>query len=137
MNEDIIKTVTVRLFDEIKDTIAIFNMMLLEKDWIDYCGNDAKIGAYNKALVNDIVYVVYEDNKLCGFLRAKDDNGFGMYIWDLLVHKDYRGKNYGKQLIDQACKDYSGTVYVMSDVDNYYSAQGYNEIAGRIIIVRK
>jgi GNAT superfamily N-acetyltransferase len=59
-----------------------------------------------------------------------------VYIYDLLVDKLYRGKSYGKLLMEQVCKDNpNSTVYVMSDVDEYYAGKlGYKR-EGSILIV--
>ena len=59
-------------------------------------------------------------------MRCRDDNGFGIYVYDLLVRKSYRGHGIGRKLIEYLCiKHPLDTVYVMSDVDEYYQKQGY------------
>ena len=87
--------------------------------------------------MNSICYLIFEDETLCGFARCRDDDGFGVYVYDLLVDRDYRGKGYGHMLIAQACKDFpDSTVYAMSDVDPYYEKQGYERI-GSIFRVKR
>ncbi|MCL2844998.1 MAG: GNAT family N-acetyltransferase [Chitinivibrionia bacterium] len=122
---------------EKQDEAALFDLMRSEDDWTDYSGDKNGAEKYKIALDNCIVYVGYSGDVFCGFVRARDDYGFGVYIHDLLVHKKFRGNGFGKCLIEQVCKDYSGTVYVMSDVDEYYKKQGYTKIDGRIIVVRE
>ena len=129
--------IKIRKYNESRDAVALFEMMRLEDDWGEYSNDKKSESKYKIALNNDIVYVAYEDDSLCGFIRVRNDHGYGVYIHDLLVHKNYRGKSYGKALIEHVCKNHKGTVYVMSDVDDYYHKQGYTEIEGRIIIVRK
>jgi GNAT superfamily N-acetyltransferase len=122
---------------EKQDEDALFDLMRSEDDWTGYSGNDQAVEKYKTALSGCIVYVAYEGDTLCGFIRARDDYGFCIFIHDLLVHKKYRGNSYGRLLIEQVCKDFPGTIYVMSDVDEYYKNQGYEKVEGRIIIVRK
>jgi len=92
---------------------------------------------YKAALAKADVFVVYQDDILCGFIRAKDDDGFGVYIYDLLVRKPSRGQNLGRALIDEVCKAYPrDTVYVMSDVDPYYAKQGITHREGSVLTVQ-
>ena len=108
--------------------------LLHEEEWTDYCADSAE---YTKALLNSLTYVAYEDEILCGYVRCRNDNGFGIYVYDLLVKKAYRGRSFGKMLLDKVCTDHpQDTVYVMSDVDGYYEKQGYHRV-GSIFEVSK
>ena len=92
---------------------------------------------YENALNNCIVYLAFEGNTLCGYARCRDDDGFGIYVLDLLVDKEYRGKEYGRLLMEQACLDYPGdTVYVTGDVYPYYEDKLKYEVEGKIYIVK-
>jgi hypothetical protein len=63
---------------------------------------------------------------VCGYVRCREDDGFGVYIYDLLVRKTHRGKQIGKTLMEWVFKDFPNqTIYVMSDVDPYYEKLGY------------
>ncbi|HOW23194.1 MAG TPA: GNAT family N-acetyltransferase [Sedimentibacter sp.] len=105
------------------------------EDWKDYHGEKGR-SMYIKALKSSITYVVYDDAVLCGYVRCREDDGFGVYIYDLLVRKSYRGRQLGKMLMDQVCRDFADqTVYVMSDEDPYYEKLGYIR-EGSIFIVR-
>lgn len=96
-------------------------------------GNRVK---YIKALDSCIVYLLFEGDVLCGYARCRDDGGFGVYVLDLLVDKAYRGNEYGRLLMEQACHDYpNDTVYVAGDVYPYYEKLGY-EIEGKIYKVK-
>ncbi|WP_242328576.1 GNAT family N-acetyltransferase [Enterococcus avium] len=91
---------------------------------------------YARVLLTSITYLLFEKEKICGYVRCREDDGFGVYVYDLLVDADCRGKSYGRFLMEQACKDFpEQTVYVMSDVDPYYEKQGYQK-EGTIFIVR-
>mgnify|MGYP000030338638 CR=1 FL=1 len=118
-----------------EDAEDLFKMMEKESDWIDYCNGEGK-KKYARALLTSITYLLFEKEKICGYVRCREDDGFGVYIYDLLVDADCRGKNYGRFLMEQACKDFpEQTVYVMSDVDPYYEKQGYQK-EGTIFMVR-
>ena len=108
------------------DEKNLFDMMREEgAEWEDYWGEDGA-PKYKVALSNCVVFVAYEGYELCGFVRCRDDYGFGVYINDLLVKEQKRGKNTGRMLMDKVCAHFPGeTVYVMSDVDGYYERQGY------------
>ena len=106
------------------------------KEWQGYWGEESK-EKYKKALANSFCYILYIGSELVGFVRFRDDDGFGVYIYDLLVDKDFRGHAYGRLLMERVRADFpSDIVYVMSDVDVYYKKLGY-EREGSIFIVKK
>ena len=68
---------------------------------------------FQKALVSSITYLIYENGVLGGLARCRDDEGFGLYVYDLLVDKRYRGKGYGRLLMNFAARDYpSSPIYL-------------------------
>ena len=113
------------------DNIAIYDMMLAELgEWSDYYDDNGISSQYHVALKNCIVYVaVDDDDTVCGFIRVRNDDGFFLVVYDLLVHKNHRGNNYGRMLINRVCSDFPGIdVYVMSDEDGYYEKQGFKKV---------
>lgn len=105
------------------------------KGWKDYWLGVGR-EKYKKALSSSITYLIFENDELCGFARCRNDDGFGIYVYDLLVDKNYRGEEYGRMLMEQACLEFpNDTVYVMSDIDPYYEKLGY-EAEGTIYIVK-
>ena len=117
------------------DEQALFNMMRRqEKEWSCYY-DESSIEKYKAALHSSITYTAFCGDKLCGYVRCRDDSGFGIYVYDLLVDEKYRGNEYGKKMLNRVCIDYpEDTVYVMSDADGYYKKQGYKR-EGSIFIV--
>ncbi len=117
------------------DEAYLFDMLRGEgSEWECYWG-ESEIEKYKTALANSITYLAYEDDELCGYARCRDDDGFGVYIYDLLVKKAYRGNSMGRLLMERVCADFPNhTVYVMSDVDGYYKKLGYHR-EGSIFIV--
>ena len=69
---------------ELKDENQLFALIEREGiEWTYWQGeNRAK---YKKALVNCINYVLFEGEALCGYVRCRDDAGFGIYVFDLLI----------------------------------------------------
>ena len=128
-------TVTIRRY-AVQDESSLFALMQREgEEWTYWQGDNRT--KYRKALAESIGYLIFEGDTLCGFVRCRDDNGFGVYIYDLLVDKEYRGKEYGRLLMEWVCRDFPGdTVYVMSDVDEYYGGKLNYEREGSIFIVR-
>jgi GNAT superfamily N-acetyltransferase len=109
------------------------------EEWKDYWLDSETSGRinYQKALDNSIVYLVFEADILCGYLRCHDDYGFGVYVQDLLVDKAYRGKDYGRLLMERVCRDFpDDVVYVMGDVPVYYEEKLGYEIEGKIYVVK-
>jgi GNAT superfamily N-acetyltransferase len=108
------------------DSARLFCMLREEgSEWECYYG-DRTIEKYKLALETSLTYVAFEEQSLCGYARCREDGGFGVYVCDLLVAKPFRKRGIGRKLMEQACIDHPGeTVYVMSDVDGYYTKIGY------------
>ncbi len=119
------------------DSDALFALLCSEgENWGDY-HRDGGSGweKYTAALRTSIVYLLFEEEKLLGYVRARDDDGFGMYVYDLLVHGDARGKGCGRALLEKLREEAGGgAVYVMSDQDGYYNRLGYRR-AGSIFVM--
>jgi len=106
------------------------------EEWKDYWEGENKL-KYQKALKSSVSYLLFEGKKLCGYARCRDDAGYGVYIYDLLVDKAYRGNEYGCMLMEHVCKEYQNeTVYVLGDVYPYYEKLGYKK-EGIIYIVKE
>ena len=103
------------------DESLLFDLLVDEGDnWSDY-HRPAGRGKYIKTLESSITYIACTDTLVSGYVRCREDDGFGVYVYDLLVRKTHRGKQIGKILIERVCKDFPNQpVYVMSDVDPYY-----------------
>lgn len=115
---------------------ALFSLIEREgEEWKDYwCGTARE--KYKKAIANSLTYLLFEGETLCGYVRCRDDDGYGIYVYDLLVDQNFRGKGYGRMLMEQVYADYpDDIVYVMSDVNPYYEKLGY-EIEGTIFVVK-
>lgn len=84
---------------------------------------------YIRALETSITYIACDDGLVCGYVRCRADDGFGIYVYDLLVRKSHRGRRIGKSLVQQVCRDLPDQrVYVMSDEDSYYEKIGYHRV---------
>ena len=117
------------------DEAALFDLMKREgEEWADYWDAESGRHRYIKALDDaTATYVVIEDDRLCGFVRCI--GSFTIYVDDLLVDKAYRGRNFGRLLMERLLTDFPDhEVYVMSDVDEYYLKLGY-EKAGTLFAV--
>lgn len=130
------KKITIQRYS-INDEHLLFHLIQQEGDeWRSYWDGSGR-EKYKKALKNSITYLLFEDEKLCGYARCRDDDGYGVYIYDLLVSKAFCGKEYGRMLMEQVCVDFpDDTVYVMSDVNPYYEKLGYTK-EGSIFVVKK
>jgi len=120
------------------DEDALFDLIRSEgEEWGDYARDKNAVEKFKAALNNSIVYAAYSGDTLCGFIRVKDDDGFGVIIYDLLVHKNFRGNSYGRELMRRVCSDFKdATVFVLSDEDGYYKKLGCKKV-GTIFDVRE
>lgn len=111
------------------DEMQLFEMLRDEgTEWECYFAQAAG-EKYKQVLKQSVTFVVYAGDVLCGYVRGRNDDGFGIYVYDLLVKKAYRGLNIGKKLVDRICEEYpEDTIYVMSDADGYYEKQGYYRV---------
>lgn len=127
----------IRKYDKAKDEEKL--MKLIENEgleWACYWADDYS-EKYRAALEKSITYVAYEEDVLCGYSRSLDDCGFYIYVCDLLVRPDHRGKNIGRRLMECIYKDYPDQiVFVMSDVDEYYKKIGYRREGSIYEVVR-
>lgn len=115
------------------DEGSLFALLEREGDeWKDYWLGENR-GKYIKALSGSITYLLFEEGDLCGYARCRDDDGYGIYVCDLLVDRGSRGKEYGRLLMEQACHEFpDSAVYVLGDVYPYYEdALGY-DIEGKV-----
>ena len=106
--------------------MRLFDMLREEgDDWACYHADEAAVH-YRRALASSHTLLAYEGTVLCGYVRVRNDDGFGVYVYDLLVRKASRGHGIGRALIDAVCADFPQyAVYVMSGADGYYEKQGY------------
>jgi ribosomal protein S18 acetylase RimI-like enzyme len=111
------------------DESLLFDLLVDEGDeWSVYHGAQGR-DHYIKALESSIVYFAKDETGICGYIRCREDNGFGVYVYDLLVRRTHRGREIGRLLIERLSKDFpEQPTYVMSDVDPYYEKLGYQKI---------
>lgn len=126
----------IRKYNKQLDESSLMKMIEDEDGW-DYANPDWS-EKYKAALEKSITYVAIVGDTLCGYSRSLDDCGFYVYVCDLLVKPDFRGQHLGKQLMECIYADYPNhVVYVMSDVDDYYSKVGYNRVGSVYEVIDK
>jgi len=118
------------------DNDDLFLLMWEEgPDWQSYWAEPGR-SQYEAALRGSLAFVAYDGTELCGYVRCRDDDGFGVHILDLLVKPSRRGNALGRALMKAVANHYPGhVVYVHSDVDPYYEKQGFTR-AGSIFEVK-
>ena len=128
----------IRAYNKDEDEDKLMKMIEAEgEEWACY-SDDAVSDKYKLALNNSITYVAYEGEMLCGYSRSIDDCGFYVYVCDLLVMPKFRGRKIGKKLMECIYTDYSNhIVYVMSDIDGYYSKQGFKREGSIFEVIKK
>lgn len=109
--------------------LQLFKLLESEgEEWSDYTSESGRT-QFKKGLESSVVYVCFEEDDLIAYIRCREDNGFGIYVYDLLVRQDKRGNQVGKKLIEHVKDEYKNqSIYIMSDVDSYYEKCGYIKI---------
>lgn len=117
----------IRRYNKTRDESKLMELIRAEEGW-DYA-DDHMAEKYKTALDNSVTFVAYTNDVLTGYSRSLDDCGFYIYVCDLLVKPAYRGRNIGRKLMECLYDEYPGqTVFVMSDVDEYYKKVDYERI---------
>lgn len=119
---------------EASDLAALFALMKREgPEWTYNSATNAP--KYQQALQHSFVLVGVEAGAVIGYIRCKNDAGFGVYILDLLVDKEFRGQQLGRKLITAVRENFSEEpLYITSDADGYYEKQGF-EVVGTLFEV--
>lgn len=128
----------IRKYDQPKDFDALLSVLISEgEEWSCY-SSDENQKRYVKALDTSIVFVAEENGKIIGYSRSLFDEGYHVFVTDLLVHKDHRGSEIGRQLMEVLIDEYPDyEVYVMSDVDPYYEKLGYKNEGTLFRVLKK
>ncbi|GAK06167.1 hypothetical protein JCM19037_4744 [Geomicrobium sp. JCM 19037] len=111
-----------------QDENDLFQLIESEgEEWNDYLTEEGREN-YKKTLAGSLTLLAYEGEELCGYSRSIVDGEFHVYVCDLLVHQEKRGNGYGEKLMAAIYEKYPNhTVFVMSDVDEYYEKLGYRK----------
>jgi GNAT superfamily N-acetyltransferase len=113
---------------EREDEADVFCALRKDPDWAMFTTEDA-IDNYRKRLQEGVTYVCYEDGAFAGYARALLDEGIALYISELFVVPEMRGRRVGRRLIATLKRDFADlTVYALSDEDAYYEMLGYKRI---------
>ncbi|MBC1444828.1 MULTISPECIES: GNAT family N-acetyltransferase [Listeria] len=78
---------------EKSDIGELFNLMNKEDEEWQFA-HEKNRKKYMCAIENSSAYVSEHAGTLIGYIRCKNDDGFGIYILDLLVDKQFRGNGY-------------------------------------------
>ncbi|MCL2695448.1 MAG: GNAT family N-acetyltransferase [Clostridiales bacterium] len=121
---------------QLSDETNLFAMLREEgPEWEGYWGEDNQ-EKYKAALKSSVVFVAYEGEQLCGYARCREDNGYGIYVYDLLVRKQSRGRHIGRALMETARDTYpNAPAYVLGDVPEYYENKLGYRVEGTVYII--
>jgi GNAT superfamily N-acetyltransferase len=127
----------IRPYCKERDEEKLMQMLVAEgEEWACYT-EEPFAEKYRAALEKSITYTAYDGDTLCGYSRSIDDCGFYIYVCDLLVRPEYRGREIGRKLMECIYGDYPDyEAFVMSDVDGYYQKLGYHK-EGSVFVVLK
>ena len=107
---------------------ALFALIAAEGgEWSEYLGNNKQ--KYVDALAKSETYLIFEKNELAGYARCVND--FDLYVMDVLVDKNHRGKFLGQKLMSfvyETYNDKNAFVLAAENVLPFYSKLGYNAV---------
>lgn len=97
--------------DKSKLDIEMIHSFLTESYW----GKGRTIDQVQKSIDNSLCFGVYLDNKQIGFARVVTDFTIYVYLMDVFIVSEARGKGYSKQLMKtileepklQNCRDWT------------------------------
>lgn len=82
---------------------------------------------------SNVAFVAEADGKIAGCLRGLTDGAITLYIAELLIDQELRGKGIGKELLFHAHDLYPKTrieLLASSTSRSYYESQGYRPFYG-------
>jgi GNAT superfamily N-acetyltransferase len=91
---------------------------------------------------SQIVIAVTDENQLVGFARVLTDYTFKALIFDLMVHKDYRGQKLGSVMIEKIKQHpkLSNVIhfelYCLPELFEYYHQHDFDDNLGGIKLMR-
>ena len=113
------------IFRQAKETdIKRIHELFLEEGWKTYTEDLLK-----KLLNNSNWIIAEENNKIYGFARYISDNVLSIYLCEILVDKDLRGREIGKLIIKKIFEDNPGLrMDLLSDSDSFYKKLNFREL---------
>lgn len=110
-----------------KHEIELISLLAREPDWGSFLSDEA-IGTFRTVLLDSETFLYEHQGNICGYLRALVD-GFGIYVSELYIAPEYRGKGFGSELLAKVKQEHPNQdVYVLSDEDVYYEKLGYQRV---------
>ena len=90
-----------------------------------YKKNNLEINENRKYFGRDIKsYVLENEKKIVGAITFSKYNGIN-YIEMIAVDEVYRGKGYGKRLLDKVIDELKGSIYIISKNDKFFLDYGF------------
>lgn len=82
---------------------------------------------------SNIAFVAQAGNEIIGSIRGLTDGCITLYISELIIHENYRGKGVGKKLMAHAHERYPKTrmeLLASNTSHSYYETQGFRPFYG-------
>jgi ribosomal protein S18 acetylase RimI-like enzyme len=98
-----------------------------------YWAQSRTIEQLKSALENSRCYCLIENDEMLGFARVITDFGVFAYLADVYIEKEYRGKGYGKMLMEEIINDpklslISRWMLGTLDAHELYQQYGFTEL---------
>lgn len=98
--------------------------LCLREDWMSYARND-----FGLALDNSIAIVGVIGKSLVAYARVLTDGYITVFICELIVSKEYRGRGFGRRLVDFIHGLYPKTrTDLISEADGFYEVVGFRKV---------
>lgn len=128
------ENVVIRRYNE-EDHDALFTLIDSEgSEWKCYWGNEG-LEKYENSINLNSLYLIFDNNNLCGYISSKDSEGFGVYVYNPMIMIDDINHYFCKLLTYIRNLIYKEITLMRDGIDSYFSDINFNE-QGSMYIVR-
>ncbi len=107
-----------------------------------FWANNRKIIDVKKMLKkSDVVVSMWSKKKLIGFGRSLTDNVYRAVLWDVVISHNYKGKGYGRLLVDKIIQSNElinvEKIYIMTtNQKEFYEKNGFKNSYPQILLTK-
>lgn len=107
-----------------------------------YWGKGRTIEQVKKSIENSLCFGVYQDNIQIGFARVASDFTYFVFLMDVFILPEYRGKGFSKQLIktitqDEQLKDCGRWMLRTADAHGLYKQFGFKNLNNSEMVMER
>ena len=90
---------------------------------------------------SDVIVSLWIEKKIVGFGRALSDGIFRSVLWDIVIDENYRGKGYGKIIVNALLESksikHSKKIYLMTtNKKDFYTQLNFEEVNSQKLLIK-